>query len=82
MNKKRATQILKYCISIAQGKALNTSFHNALYILIGFKQDLEKNGFWWQATRVNNWIHRFQGNKGFLQPSEARLTPKDKGGQS
>jgi hypothetical protein len=80
MNKKRATEILRYCIALTQGKALNTSFNNALYILIGLKEDLAKNGFWWQAARVNNWIHRFQGNKGFLQPSEARLTPQNKRG--
>jgi hypothetical protein len=82
MNKKRATQILRYCIAITQGTALHTSFHNALYILIGFKEDLEKNGFWWQASRVNNWIHRFQGNRGFLQTREASLTTQDEGGHS
>jgi hypothetical protein len=74
MIKERATEILRFGIKTVQGKTVKSNFNTTLSILIGLKEELENNGFWWQARTLNYWIHRFQGNRGFLQTREASLT--------
>jgi hypothetical protein len=37
-----------------------------LLLVISIKEDLEKEGWIWQAERLDNWIHRAQKHHGFL----------------
>jgi hypothetical protein len=71
MNKNEANDLLRFCIKIIRGEVLRAPFSVVLGILIENKEDLVGEGFWWQSRILDYWIHRFQGEKGFLRATES-----------
>ena len=58
-----ANNLLRWAIGVLQGKNIvsrpSGRLHLALYVL----SELQDAGFWWQSKRLENWIHRFQGEE-------------------
>jgi len=59
-NVEWANELLRYSIRVLQGKAFNARRDTILNHALDNKRILEEAGFWWQAERLDNWIHRFQ----------------------
>ena len=74
-----ANSQLRYGIRVLQGDpscggikgswdqgAPGSPFHSALGIAVNIKQALEREGFPWQADRLENWINLARANGDFL----------------
>ena len=75
-----ANKQLRYGIRLLQGdpRCGGGSYESALALAIGIKQELERQGWTWQAERLDNWINRARARKGFIpgQYSPLVLQPK------
>lgn len=59
-SKEWANDQLRFAIGILQGKICTSTWKGRLQIALIVKQGLEEKGFWWQAERIENYIHRLQ----------------------
>ena len=55
-----ANRQLRYSIRVLQGKEFKAHRDTILKHALDNKRVLEEAGYWWQAERLDNWIHRFQ----------------------
>jgi len=60
-----ANEQLRFAISVLEGKGVVATWKGRLQIALYVKDRLDEYGFWWQAMRIENWIHRLQPR---LQP--------------
>ena len=60
-SKAWANSHLRYGISVLKGKSgMRATNEGKLQTVLMLKDDLGDFGFWWQAERLENWIHRWQ----------------------
>ena len=71
-NKNKANDILKYGITLCQGKGCKCPENVRLALILSLKDELISLGAVWQAQRLNNHLHKAQ--KGFM------TTQRDNGG--
>lgn len=65
-SKEWANDQLKFAISeLKDAHMKGSAFHwkNTMQTVLYLKDRLESMGFWWQAERIENWIHRLQPRK-------------------
>jgi len=59
-NVSEANTTLVYAIGVLRGKHVVSTRKGRLHIALILREQLQDNGFWWQARILNCWIHRFQ----------------------
>lgn len=57
---------LRFAIRLLKGQICSQSFERAINDAISIKKRLHDAGYWWQANRIDNWIHRAQQNSNFI----------------
>jgi hypothetical protein len=62
-NKEWANQKLRFAIGTLQGKYESSIWKRRLQTALICRDELLEHGFKWQATRIDNWIHRLQPRK-------------------
>ena len=73
---------LRYAIRCLEGdpRCGGGPFGSCLALVIGIKAELDREGWSWQAARLDNWINRARARKGFIHgkysPIERVLPPK------
>jgi len=59
-SKEWANDQLRFVIRILKGEGVVATWKGRLQIVLYVKNRLEDMAFWWQAERIENWIHRLQ----------------------
>lgn len=72
-NKDSANSRLRWAIKILKGEAYLARSKVILSHVLEEKDSLEASGWWWQAERLDNFIHKFQrGDFTRLESHESR----------
>lgn len=58
-----ANGLLRWAIGVLQGKNVVCRPSGRLSLALYALSELQDNGYWWQSKRLENWIHRFQGEE-------------------
>jgi len=58
--KEWANNQLRYAILILQEKTMTSTPEGRIEVVLFIKRRLERYGYWWQAKRIDNWIHRYK----------------------
>ena len=58
--KKWANEKLSFAIATLQGKIESSIWKRRLQTALIIKDELLEHGYAWQASRIDNWIHRLQ----------------------
>ncbi len=66
LTKTWANKQLRFGIKLLQGRIGGQTVDRAVSDAIIIKNGLDAAGFWWQAQRMNNWIHRVRKKGDFL----------------
>ncbi len=70
-NKDWANRKLRFAIATLQGKIEISIWKRRLQTALIAKDELLDHGYKWQAQRIDNWIHRLQGQE--IAKDEARI---------
>lgn len=60
---------LRFGIKLLKGLVCSQSFDRALSDTVSIRWNLANAGFWWQAERLDNWIHAAKKKGDFLGSS-------------
>jgi hypothetical protein len=78
-SKAWANEQLRFAIAVLQGKIESPildpygfAWKRRLQTVLIVKEALIEHGFTWQASRIDNWIHRLQPRKADLEREERR----------
>ena len=75
MDKAWANETLRFGIRVLKGDVIKCRDDNALLeTVLLIKESLETFGYWWQAKRLDNHIHRWQRDRAAL--ARESLQPK------
>ncbi len=61
-----ANNQLRFGIKLLQGKVCIQTFDRAVSDAVSIRWALANAGFWWQAKRLDNWIHLAKKKGDFL----------------
>lgn len=70
-NKDWANKKLCFAIASLQGKVESSIWKRRLQSALIVRDELLEHGYKWQASRIDNWIHRLQGQE--KAKDEARI---------
>ena len=74
-SKAWANDLLSYVIRSLKGECFKACWDIRVQFALIVKADLLENGFFWQAARVDNWIHRIEKQHKAAEFSPAVLPP-------
>ncbi len=66
LDKDDANSKLRFAIKLLKGQTCIQTFERAISDAITIREGLSNAGFWWQAERLDNWIHRAQKKGDYL----------------
>lgn len=66
-----ANRKLRFAIGTLQGKFESSIWKRRVATALTIKEELFDAGYFWQAARIDNWIHRLQGQE--KAKDEARI---------
>lgn len=81
MDKVRANEILSYAIQVLKGRKIISRFKGRLHIALLLKEELEREGFWWQADKIEIWLARAQKGE-FIASASASERERRSGAQA
>ena len=61
MDKEEANSLLKLAIKILKGSIVDQPNKGRIGDCLYLMSLMRDSGMWWQANRLQNWIHKFQG---------------------
>jgi len=70
-----ANEQLRFAIRVLKGECGGSRWKGNLQLALIIEDRLLFYGFFWQASRVENWIHRLQPHKADSQGDEGERLP-------
>lgn len=74
-NKDLANSQLRFGIKLLKGQGCSQTFERSLSDAISIRDRLNEMGAWWQAQRLDNWIHRAQKQGSYLLSARRHEVP-------